>query len=252
MTVTREVAGGIGRLVLNNPPVNILTRAVLARLREEFAALAGDPSLRVLVLSAQGKHFSAGADVAEHLPPQHAELIPEFLDTVAALDRFPLPVIAAVRGRCLGGGFELVQAADLIVAGESAMFGQPEILLGVIPPAACALLARRVPSGAAAELIYTGDPIGAAEAERLGLVRRVVADVEVEQQAFLLAERIARHSAAALRLAKRALRQGDPGGETAAMRRAGDLYLHEVMQTQDALEGLLAFVEKRAPAWGHR
>ncbi len=159
MTVTRTLAGGIGRVRLDHPPLNILTREVLARFRSALETLAAEPGLRVLLLSAAGKHFSAGADVREHLPPEHTGLIPEFVETIAALDAFPLPVIAAVQGRCLGGGFELVQAADIVVAAESALFGQPEILLGVLPPAACALLPRRVPRGVAAELIYGGDPI---------------------------------------------------------------------------------------------
>ncbi len=253
-TVTRAADGGIGRLTLDHPPVNILTREVLARLRAELAALAAAPGLRVLLLSAAGKHFSAGADVREHLPPEHTALIPEFMETIAALDAFPLPVIAAVQGRCLGGGFELIQAADIVVAAQSALFGQPEILLGVIPPAACALLPRRVARGAAAELIYSGDPISAVEAERLGLVRRVVPDDHLAEAGLALAARIARHSAAALRVAKRALRTGEGAAVAgpAALREQGELYLNGVMTTQDALEGLRAFVEKRAPAWADR
>jgi enoyl-CoA hydratase/carnithine racemase len=144
-----------------------------------------------------------------------------------------------------------VQAADLVVAGESAVFGQPEILLGVIPPAACALLPARVGRGVAAELVYGGDPIPAAEAARVGLVRRVVPDQELADAALALAARIARHSGAALRLAKQALR-GGAAARIAALRAQGELYLHGVMTTQDALEGLLAFVEKRAPAWADR
>ncbi len=252
MTVTRSLDGAVGRLTLDNPPLNILTREVLGRLRAELAALAVEPRLRVLLLSGAGKHFSAGADVREHLPPEHAALIPEFMDTVAMLDAFPLPVVAAVQGRCLGGGFELVQAADIIVAGEGAVFGQPEILLGVIPPAACALLPARVGRAVAAELVYGGDPITAAEAASVGLVRRVAADGELAAAVAAVADRIARHSAAVLRLAKRALRGGEAAASAAALRGQGELYLHGVMTTQDALEGLLAFVEKRTPAWADR
>ncbi len=243
---------GVGRLTLDHPPLNILTREVLAHIRTELAALAPEPGLRVLLVTATGAHFSGGADVREHLPPEHTGLIPEFVETIAALDAFPLPVVAAVQGRCLGGGFELVQAADIVIAGESARFGQPEILLGVVPPAACALLPRRTSRGTAAELIYGGDSIGAAEAERAGLVRRVVPDAELEDAALAVADRIARHSGAALRVAKRALRGGETAASAAALREQGELYLHGVMTTQDALEGLLAFVEKRPPVWADR
>lgn len=251
MGVITAVAGGIGRLTLSYPPLNILTQTALAELRTALASCAADPTLRVLVLAAEGKHFSAGADVGEHLPPRHLTLIPQFLETVAALDAFPLPVIAAVRGKCLGGGFELIQPADMIVAGESAVFGQPEIVLGVFPPAAAVLLAERVPAGLAARLIYSGDPVTAAEAERWGFIARLVADEAVESAALELAGRIARHSGAALRAAKRALR--GVGAETrhGALRRAGHAYLHELMVTHDAVEGLRAFTEKRPPVWSH-
>lgn len=252
MTVTASVEHGVGRVVLDHPPLNILTRDVLACLRAELGRLAGDEALKALVLAAAGEHFSAGADVGEHLPPHHAHLIPEFLDTISAIEAFPLPVIAAVRGRCLGGGFELVQAVDLIVAGEGAVFAQPEIALGVIPPAACALLASRAGAGAAAHLVFTGDTVTAAEARRAGLVLRVVPDEDVEREALRLAERIARHSAAALRLAKQALRLPGMESRPDALRHAGRIYLEGVMATADALEGLRAFLERRTPRWVNR
>ena len=251
MTVTALVSDGVGRLVLDNPPLNILTRAELATLRDELATLAVVADLRVLVLSGRGKHFSAGADVAEHLPPHHLTLIPDFLATVAQLEAFPLPVIGAVRGKCLGGGFELIQPADIIVAAEGATFGQPEIVLGVFPPAAVVLLPERLPAGVVAETIYTGDPLTAGDAERRGFVTRLVPDDALERTTDALAARIARHSAAALRAAKRALRPLEPAVRDHALRRAAEIYLHELMETRDAVEGLRAFVEKRSPAWTH-
>jgi cyclohexa-1,5-dienecarbonyl-CoA hydratase len=251
MGVTRTTDGGVARLHLSWPPLNILTRAALGELRAALAAAAADTTLRVLLLTAEGRHFRrrrcAGAPA-----PDHEALIPEFLDTVAAIVEFPAPVIAAVRGRCLGGGFEVVQAADLIVAGEGASFGQPEIVLGVLAPAACVLLPRLAGSQGAAEIVYTGDPIPAPEALRLGIVRRVVPDGEVEDAAAALARRIARHSAAALRLAKRALRAAFDASPDSAFQRAAALYRDDLMATADAVEGLRAFVEKRDPVWRHR
>jgi cyclohexa-1,5-dienecarbonyl-CoA hydratase len=244
MTVHTSVEDGIARLTLSHPPLNILTRAVMATIREQIGILASERSLRVLVFQGEGKHFSAGADVAEHLPPDYEAMIPEFLDTIATIDNFPLPVIAAVRGRCLGGGFELVQPADFVIAGEGAKFGQPEIMLGVFPPAACVLLPRLATRSTAAEIVLTGDTIDAAEAHRRGLVWKVVADDCVEAEAGQLAERIARHSAAALRLSKRALK-------TRQLSDAGRIYTDALMRTADAAEGLRAFTEKRKPAWSH-
>ncbi len=251
MTVTRAVTDGVARLVLDHPPLNILTRAELAALRQELAAVAADRGVRVLLLSASGKHFSAGADVAEHLPPTYRDMIPEFLDTVRRLTDFPLPVLAAVQGRCLGGGFELVQAADIVIAAAGASFGQPEIQLGVFPPVAAALLPRRVAPGVAARLVLTGDPLTAAEAERAGLVVQVVPDAELMAAADGMARRIARHSASALRLAKRALRTCAAAPADQQLAAAGALYVGELMAGCDALEGLRAFTEKRAPVWSH-
>ena len=125
MAIHMSIEDGVGRVVLDDPPVNILTRRVMSRLRGELDGLAAARELRVLVLSAEGKHFSAGASVEEHLPDQVGEMIPEFMETIEALQDFPLPTISAVQGRCLGGAFELALAADLIVAGEGALFGVP-------------------------------------------------------------------------------------------------------------------------------
>ena len=250
--VTSAVTDGVGLLTLRHPPLNILTRAVLDELLAALGALAADPALRVLVVQAEGPHFSAGADVAEHLPPHERALIPRFMAAIRALNEFPLPVVAAVRGRCLGGGFELAQAADVILAGTSARFGQPEIVLGVTAPAACALLPRRAPGGLVAALLFTGDPIDAEEARAAGIVRAVVADEDVDAASLQLAGRIARHSRTALVLTKRGLRAGAMADEAQALRDNEALYLDELMATEDALEGLRAFVEKRRPTWTHR
>jgi cyclohexa-1,5-dienecarbonyl-CoA hydratase len=247
---TELLDAGIGALTFGAPPLNILTRALLAELRGGLERLCGERTLRALVLDTEGPHFSAGADVGEHLAPEFRAMIPEFLDTVLLLARFPVPVIAVVRGQCLGGGFELAQAADLIVAEEGARFGQPEILLAVFPPAACALLPRRCPRGLAAEILFTGDPIDAQRALAAGLVNRVAPGGSGREQALALAARIARHSGAALRATKRALALGEAGGE-AGLRGAEALYLGDLMETRDANEGLRAFVEKRRPAWTH-
>jgi cyclohexa-1,5-dienecarbonyl-CoA hydratase len=251
MTVATTTESGIGRIELDRPPLNILTRDTLRDVREQLRRLTEQPDLRVLLLTATGDHFSAGADVGEHLPPHYLSMIPEFLDTVAALDAFPVPVVAGVRGRCVGGGFELVQPVDLIVAGQGASFGQPEIALGVFPPAACVLLPGRLPPSLVSRLIYSGESIPAAEAERWGLVARVVPDGDVEQEALADARRIARHSAAALRAAKAALRGGGAVARHAALRAAGQVYLHDLMETHDAVEGLRAFTDKRRPVWRH-
>lgn len=252
MAFHQTIEDGVATLTLDHPPLNILTRAVLAELRLSLAALAAEPNVRVLLVCAAGRNFSAGADVGEHLPPEYAEMIPEFMDTIEQLAAFPTPVVAAVRGRCLGGGFELALAADLIVAGEGASFGQPEILLGVIAPAACVLLPRLANPGFAAEILFTGDAVPAARALAAGAVERVVADAGVDGEALTLARRIARHSGAALRMTKRAMREGAALPRAEALSLAGVTYVEDVMATEDALEGLTAFTHKRPAVWRNR
>ena len=252
MSVSTCVHDGIARVTLDAPPLNILTRSVLAQLRATLEALGNDASLRVLLLKAEGKHFSAGASVQEHLPPECEDMLSEFGATVIALIDFPVPVVAAVQGRCLGGAFELVQATDLIVAAADAQFGQPEILLGVFAPAACALLPARVGPGSAAELLFTGDPWDAHQAAAAGLVAHVAPAGLLADHAEALVRRIARHSAAALRITKRGLRAASNANLRAGIARATRTYTKELMTTHDALEGLHAFMQKRTPQWSHQ
>lgn len=252
MSIRTQVEGGVATLTLDHPPLNILGRAVLAELRAALAALAADAEVRALLLVAAGKHFSAGADVGEHFPPEYRDLIPEFMETIEQLAAFPLPVIASVRGRCLGGGFELAMAADVIVAADNAQFGQPEILLGVTAPAACVLLPRRTRHGFAAEVLYTGDPVSATRAHAAGIVQHVVPEADADAEALAIARRIARHSGAALRQAKRTVGETATLARGAALREAGRIYVDDVMKAEDALEGLTAFTEKRAPQWRNR
>jgi len=146
----------------------------------------------------------------------------------------------------------LVQAVDVVVAGQGAVFGQPEIILGVFPPAACALLPEICPPQLAADLIFGGGTITAQDAAAVGLVRRVVPDDQVDAAALETASAMAKHSAAALRLAKRALRAGSGQRRAEALAHAGRIYVEELMATADANEGLTAFLEKRKAAWKHR
>ena len=252
MAIQTSIEDGIGRIVLDQPPLNILSQQLLGDLRRDLALLEAEQTLRVLVVSAEGKHFSAGADVGEHMPPAFEQMIPEFVETVAALDSFPLPVVAAVHGRCLGGGFELAQAADMIVAGEGALFGQPEIMLGVLPPAACAVLPDICTPGRAAEIVFTGEALNAFDAHQAGIVLRVVSDDRLEAEVLDLANKIARHSAAALRVTKRALRAGYADRRAAAFAAVDKIYTGELMSTHDAVEGLQAFLDKRKPTWKHQ
>jgi cyclohexa-1,5-dienecarbonyl-CoA hydratase len=244
------VRDGIGEVVLDAPPLNILTRAILGQLRHALEGLIRESVLRVVLLRSEGKHFSAGASVEEHLPGTVETMIPEFMETIQALHHFPLPVVCAVQGRCLGGALELAMAADIVIATDSALFGVPEISLGVMPPAACVQLPMRTRPGVAAALLFTGAPMSASAAHDAGLVHRVVAVDELLPESAGLAESIAVHSAPALRATKRALRSGSSTFD-ASMTEASRIYLEELMKTRDAVEGLQSFMEKREPQWRH-
>lgn len=245
----------VGRITLARPPLNVLD---IALMREVCDALARCGEARDMVAvridAAEGSRaFSAGVSVQEHAPETVGEMLEAFHAIFRALERLALPALAVVDGAALGGGCELVAACDLVVASERATFGQPEIKLGVFPPVAAILLPRVVGERRARELVLTGEPMDAREALRCGLVNRVAEGGQVEAEAEEMLSRLRGLSASALRAARRAMgaaRDAASFGE--ALAATEDLYLNELMKTEDAREGIRAFVEKRPPAWRNR
>ncbi len=234
--------------------LNALDAAVLASLAEAFIRLDADPDCRAIVLTGAGtKAFAAGADIKAM-----ARATP---DTIGAIGGFQhwatlagvgLPVVAAVRGFALGGGSELALLCDLVVAGDDATFGQPEIKLGVIPGAGgTQRLTRAIGKARAMELILTGRSIDAREAERLGMVSRVVPAEETLDRALELAGRIAAQPPLAVRAAKAAVYAAAelPLAEGLAEERRAFFGL---FATEDQKEGMAAFVEKRPARWTGR
>ena len=163
-------------LRLDRPPGNVLGIDLCRQLRQEIATAADDPAAKLLVVASEGEHFSFGASVEEHLPEQAEEMLAAMGELVGALYSHPYPTLAAIRGRCLGGGFEVALACDMLVAEESSIMAAPEIRLGVFAPAATVLLQAGVPRCVAAEVLLTGRDLSAAEALQFGLINRVVAD----------------------------------------------------------------------------
>jgi cyclohexa-1,5-dienecarbonyl-CoA hydratase len=246
------LAGGVARLSLARPPLNILTIAMMREVAAALEAGAREPGLKALVVAAEGKAFSAGAAVEEHTADLVAEMLEAFHAMIRRLRNFPALTVAAVQGAALGGGCELATACDLVVAAEGARLGQPEVALGVFPPAAAALFPALIGRGRALELLLTGEAVTAAEAARLGLIARAVPAEALEREVAALVARVQDKSAAVLRLAKRAVLQGLGQPFEAALERAEAIYLKELMATADAAEGLRAFLEKRQPAWKDR
>lgn len=247
-----EVRDRVATLTLNQPPLNVLDTRTLAGMTTGLGELSGRSDIGVLVVAGQGKAFSAGVDVGEHRPETVRPMIRSFHGFCRALLDFPRPTVARVHGAALGGGCEVVLCCDLAVAGESARLGQPEVTLGVLPPVAAVLLPRIAGSRAAAETLMWGEILTAEAAMRLGLVTEVVPDAGLDDRVAVLAGRAARLSASTLRLARRMLRRGAEGSLDQAFRAVEEIYLDELMKTDDALEGLASFRERRAPEWRHR
>jgi cyclohexa-1,5-dienecarbonyl-CoA hydratase len=239
------------RVTLNDPPLNILDLAMLAELRDALSRAQDDRHL--LIIDAAGeKAFSAGASVEDHLGDRVETMLALFHDCFRILDRLDLVTVALVRGAALGGGCELACGCDFVLASDRARFGQPEINLGVLPPVAAYQLSRQLAPRTGLELLLTGDPIDAATAESLGLVNAVFPHAEFSERAEAWLGRLTRHSASSLRLTKKAYRLAKPDDFQDRLAAVERLYLGDLMKTEDAIEGLNAFVEKRKAVWRGR
>lgn len=243
----------VARVTLAAPKANILDRPMMAELEKLLDDLQPRRDLKAIVLTADGPHFSYGASVEEHLPEQIAETLASLHRLLRRLAELPAPTIAAVRGQCLGGGFELALACDLILAEETAQLGSPEIKLGVFPPAATALLPVRIGSAPAAALVLTGASWSGKTAAAAGLVARTAPDsqLEAELAAWLEADFLPR-SPAALRQAALATRRACRRALAEDLPELERRYLENLMAEPDAVEGIRAFLEKRPPRWGRK
>jgi len=238
--------GAVHTITLDKAPGNVIDIALCNQLRPAIDAAAGAGEGKVLVLRGAGKNFSFGASVEEHLPERAPEMLTALGGVIRDLIGFPYPTVAGVQGSCLGGGLEIVLACGIVIAEESATLATPEIQLGVLPPAATALLS----TGAAEEVILTGRSFTAEEARHIGIVNLIAAEgnLETELSAFVGKHFVPR-SALSLRLATRAVRDGRRPDIERRLDEAERLYLEELLPTHDGVEGIRAFMEKRAPLW---
>ncbi len=236
-------------LTLDRSPLNVLHIPMLRELDAALAAVAEDEEVKLLVLTGAGKAFCAGVDVADHTAENVHEMLDLFHSAIRRILALECPVVAAVNGAALGGGCELVLACDLVVARDGAKLGQPEIRLGSLPPVAAVLLPRLVGRQRALDLVLTGRTIGAEEAREMGLVTRVLPADDFEQGVQSYVATLASLSRPVLRLAKQAVLEGLVLPFEQALQRSEEIYLDQLLDLDDAHEGLAAFMEKREPTW---
>ena len=238
---------------LYHPKGNSITLEMVHALSAGLESIAANPHLRLITLEGAGADFSFGANIPEHEPATIGRVLPAMHQLIVDLLEAPAPTAAVVRGRCLGGGFELALACDFIFASEDAAFGLPEIDLGVFPPAAAALLPWRIGGARATRTIVTGEARPAREWHGTGLLTLVAPASDLDRSVDdWFARHLAPRSASALRHAAAAARTALVAHVESCLPRLERLYLEDVMRTADAAEGIAAFLEKRAPRWADR
>ena len=239
------------RLTLARPKANLIDAAMIAALHGALREHRARPGLRGVLVAAEGPHFSFGASVEEHLADRCAAMLASLHALLLAMLEFPVPILVAVRGQCLGGGLEVALAGGPIFASPDAQLGQPEMKLGVFAPAASCLLPYRITQAAAEDLLLSGRSISGTEAKAIGLVEAIADDPESAALAYFDTH-LAPKSAAALACALAAVRAPLV---TTVRRRLDELvtlYVGTLMKTRDANEGIAAFLARRQPRWEHR
>jgi cyclohexa-1,5-dienecarbonyl-CoA hydratase len=238
--------------VLHRPPLNVLNLEMLDELDAAWSEIEGLKA-QVVVISASGdRAFSAGVEVADHAPGKIETVLETFHRVLLRIRRSDCVSIAAIHGHTLGGGAELAMMCDLIIAAENTSIGQPEISLGCYPPVAVAYLPGAIGFHKATEMVLLGEPVSAAEAHRLGIINKVVPLEKLTEAVDTYVDKLLSKSSAVLALTKRALREGAGHRFEEALDRSQELYLRELTRTEDLLEGLNAFLEKRPPSWKNR
>ena len=247
--LTLDLQTPVARISLQNPPLNVIDIPMMEELGQAMAEIESRHDISVIVLKGMGKTFSAGVDVAAHTPDKVQSVLAKFHAVINVLVTTRKVTIASVHGHCLGGGAELAMVCDLVYTAESAQWGFPEIKLGCYPPVACTALAALIGQKNAADLILTGRSISGKEATSMGLANGAVAEDQVDGVVEESVNNLLKLSPAALAVTKKAFYVWDSIHFDKGLARAEKVYFEELMQTQDAHEGINAFLEKREPKW---
>ena len=235
-------------MLIDAPPVNVLDGAILGELVERLGELAADDSVAAVMLSGEGRCFSAGASVAEHKEEQADGMVAGLAEACLALPAFPAPVVAAVHGSCLGGAMELISFCDFVVAAPDAVFGQPEIKLAFFPPVAVHRLPQLTGYQNAAYTILSGENLPAERALAMGLVQKILP----RDQWGELDDLFNGLSAPVLRLTKLAMVRGVSEANSEPLESSNRLFMSELYRLEDVAEGIKSFEERRPPEWKHR
>lgn len=244
-----EFHAPVARITLNNPPLNIIDIRMMEELAEALTEIEARLEISTLILSGSQKAFSVGVDVAAHTADKVEQMLAKFHAVVRGIISSKRICIAAVHGHCLGGGAELAMVCDLVYTSELATWAFPEIKLGCFPPVAVTALAALVGQKHAADLVLTGRSITGKEAASIGLANSVVPEIDLEHAVQNAVDHLSQLSPAALAITKKAIYAWDSIHFDKGLARAEKIYFDELMKTEDAQEGISAFLEKRPPAW---
>ena len=246
-----EAEGRLLRLSLNRPKANLINAEMITALDGVLAEHLTNRGISTVLLDAEGPHFSFGASVEEHRPDQCAAMLHSLHGLILRMVESPIPILVAVHGQCLGGGLELALAGHLLFAAPDANLGQPEINLGVFAPAASCLLPELIGPQRSFDLLVSGRSITGSQAAEIGVAFQTAADPTRAALAYF-DEHILAKSISSLRHAVRAARSDYSVRVRSKIAVVERLYLEELMNTHDAVEGIESFIAKRAVQWTHR
>jgi cyclohexa-1,5-dienecarbonyl-CoA hydratase len=251
-TLTRlalDVRPPLAEIRLHNPPLNVIDIPMMEELAQVLAEIEADPKIVAIAFHGSQKAFSVGVDVAAHTPDKVEPMLTKFHAVIRAIVASKKVSIAAVQGQCLGGAAELAMVCDLVYTSELATWAFPEIKLGCFPPVAVTALAALVGQKHAADLILTGRNITGKEAAAIGLANTVVAEVDLEHTVDETVQHLSQLSPVALAITKKAFYAWDSMHFDKGLARAEKIYFEELIKTDDAQEGIKAFMQKRKPEW---
>lgn len=247
-----DIHGPLARITLVHAPLNVIDFQMMDELLAAFAQLERSREVSVVIISGGERGFSAGVDVAVHTPEKIRTMFEKFHGVIGALVKLPKVTLAEVHGVCLGGGAELAMVCDMAYTTEKAKWGFPEITLGCYPPVACTALAALVGQKRGAELVFTGRAFSGEEAAAWGLANEAHPEGELQEVIQGTLDDLLKLSPAALAVAKKAFYAWDSVHLDKGLARAEKIYLEELMQTEDAREGIAAWMEKRSPVWRNK